>query len=328
MADGFDGSHTTPLLPFNNLTAGADLGSAFFVPPGGNVFYVRGNGTATTEYDNDPAGIRGQLHASVQVALNSTVANRGDVILVFPGHTESISAADGWSNLKAGTRIIGMGTGNSRPVITWTAATSTVLMDVANVSVQNIIMQWAGDPASTTALTVAAPITVSAAGCSIKGCRINAGVDADQLVTIGLTTTAAADDFTVQGNQLHSATTAEATTFMQFVGADRLQFHGNQIVGATSAVAVGCIRFLTTASTNIKMFGNTVRNNKAASEQAITGMAAMSGEVDHLFMTVLSNAAGALTGAFSTPADVTFGRQCYVANTIGERAALFGTESA
>jgi hypothetical protein len=93
-------------------------------------------------------------------------------------------------------------------------------------------------------------------------------------------------------------------------------------------VAVGCIRFLTTASTNIKMFGNTVRNNKAASTNAITGMAGNSGEVDHLFMTVLDGVAPSASVAFSTLGDITLGRQVYVATAVAERAGLFGTESA
>lgn len=328
MANGLDGQIDFSPIPSNQAPAGVDLGSAIVLPPGANVYFVRGNGTTVTEFSRDPAGLRERLSASVNRALQYCVSGAGDVVVVLPGHTETISTADGWSNLVAGTRIIGVGQGNLRPTVTWSAAAASVLLNVANASIENMILQLAGDPAATTALTVAAPITVSAAGCAIRGCRINAGVDADQLVTIGVTTTAAADDFTFSGNRLYSATTAEATTFVQLVGADRLRFNGNHIVGATSAVAVGPVRFLTTASTNIEMLGNTIRNNKAASEQAVTGMAGLSGEVDHLFMTVLSNAAAALTGAFSTPGDITFGRQCYIANTIAERAALFGTESA
>ncbi len=328
MANGLDGRWDFSPIPSNRAPAGVDLGSAIVLPPGANVFFVRGNGTTVTEYEIDPPGLRERLAASVNQALQYCVAGRGDVVVALPGHIETISAADGWSNLVAATRIIGVGHGNARPTITWSAAASSLLLNVANASIENMVLQLAGDPAATTALTVAAPITASAAGCAIRGCRVNAGVDADQLVTIGVTTTAAADDFSFEGNRLYSATAAEATTFMQFVGADRLRFNGNHIVGATSAVAVGCVRFLTTASLDIEMLGNIIRNNKAASEQAVTGMAGLTGEVDHLYMTVLSNAAAALTGAFSTPASLTFGRQCYVANTIAERAALFGTESA
>jgi hypothetical protein len=85
---------------------------------------------------------------------------------------------------------------------------------------------------------------------------------------------------------------------------------------------------LTTASTNIQVDGLWVRNNKALSTIAITGMAAVTGEADNVFMTVLSNDAAALTGAWATLASMVLGRNVVVVNVIAERAALFGTESA
>lgn len=315
------GNFNHPSLPSTAIGAGVQTDMAVLVPPGVRVNYVRSTGPQ----NGDDQAITQRLYTTLNKALAQCRSGMGDFVFVLPGHSESISTADFMSSLVAGTRIIGLGRGNLRPTFTWTAAAATFLLDVANVELNNLILNM--DPGSGT-VTVAAPITVSAAGCAIRNCKIRMGTDANSKVTIGITTTAAATDFEFVGNQVYGATAAECTTQMQFVGADRLQFHHNTLVGATSAVAVGNVRFLTTASTDIKMFHNSIRNNKAASEQAVTGMAGMGGEVNHLHMTVLSNAAGALTGAFSTPANVTFGRQVYVTNTIAERAALFGTESA
>jgi hypothetical protein len=315
------GNSMFPSLPVYGLGAGIRTPFGTLIPPGVKVTYVRSTGPQ----DGDEQDIAQRLYSTLNSALAECRSGMGDIVFVLPGHAENVSSADQMSNLVAGTRIIGLGRGNSRPTFTWTAATSTFLLDVANVELDNLILNL--EPGTGTT-TVAAPITVSGAGCAIRNCKIRVGTDANAKVTIAITTTAAADDFEFTGNEVYGATAAECTTVIQFVGADRLKFHGNSIVAATSATGVGVVRFLTTASTDIKMFGNSVRNNKALSTIAITGMAGISGEVDGLFMTVLSDNVAALTGAFATPASIVFGRQVYVANVIAERAALFGTESA
>lgn len=312
-------------LPFYGMHAGLRTEFGALIPPGANVAaYVRSTGVQ----DFDDSEVRKRLVSTLDAGLAKCRSGMGDVVLVLPGHAENVSSADQMSSLVAGTKIIGLGHGNLRPTFTWSAAAATFLLDVANVSLENCILNLAGSRTATTALTVAAPITVSAAGCAIRGCEISFGVDADQLVTIGITTTAAADDFCFEANHCFGATAAECTTFLQLVGADRAKLISNRIVGATSAVGVGLIRFLTTASTDVTIRDLHIRNNKALSTAAITGMAGISGEADGLFMVVLSDALAALTGAFGTPASFVFGRQCYVANNIAERAALFGTESA
>ncbi len=314
-----------PIARYLSLGLGLRTEFGSIAPPGARVVaYVHSSGPAAMPGDLG-APQSPTVYTTLNAALKQCTAGKGDTVIVLPGHTENISAADQMSDLKSGTRVIGCGEGNLRPTFTWTTATSTFLLDVANVRLSNLILNM--DPGAGT-VNVAAPITVSAAGCGIYNCKIRMGTDANAKVTIGLTTTDAADDFEFIGNQVYGATAAEATTLIQFVGADRLQFHGNTIAGATSNAAVGVVRFLTTASTDIKFFENVLRNNKAASSQVVTGMAGVGGEADYLFMTCLSDAGAALTGAWSTVANMTFGANCYVANTIGERGALFGTVSA
>src|SRR5690348_5490763 len=100
MAGNLDGAHDVPLVPFTPSFCGVDLGQGIFVPNGGNVFYVRGNGTTTTEYDYDPPGIRDRLTASINKALSYCVSGRGDVVVVLEGHAETIgNDGNAWSNL-------------------------------------------------------------------------------------------------------------------------------------------------------------------------------------------------------------------------------------
>lgn len=210
--------------------------------------------------------------------LNGTT-NRGHVIFGLPGHTESVAAADAASATGAASAFafVGLGTGTARPAFTWTTATSTWLIDTANVAIDNAQLFLAGADAAGSALTVAAPVTVSAAGFVLRNNTIRFGFDADQIVTVGITTTAAADDMTLEDNLCTGATAAECTTFMDLIGADRLKMRNNHFAGATSSTGVGIVRFATTASLDITLDSNFYANRKAASAAAVTGLAGVSG---------------------------------------------------
>lgn len=291
-------------------------------PPGGQVVaYVHASGVA--RLGGSAAGMPPVL-TTLNAALKLCTSGYGDTVLILPGHTENISTADQMSNLVAGTQIIGLGEGGNRPTFTWTAAGSTFLFDVANVVLENCILNM--DPGAGT-VNVAAPITVSAAGCKILGCRMRVSTDANSKTTIPITTTAAAADLVIAGCRIFGATAGEVTTVIRVVGADRLQILDTYIVAATSAVGIGVIQFLTTASLNILINSVTARNNKAASTAAITGLAGVTGFADNLTLLTLANAAqqlvlGDAAGAWSANADgMMFGLNVGVVNLAGESAA-------
>jgi hypothetical protein len=309
-----------PQIPYQSIGGGLRTELGTFAPPGGAVqAYVHSGGQSRIS-DFSAASTVPNVYTTLNAALRACRSGWGDTVIVLPGHAENISSADQMSNLVAGTRIIGIGNGMNRPTFTWTAATASFLLDVANVRIENCILNM--DPGTGTT-NVAAPMTISAAGCQLVNNKIRMGTDANSKVTIGITTTAAADDLEFLFNEVYGATAAAATTLIQFVGADRLKFHGNSVAGATSA-AVGVIRFLTTASLDIKMFGNVVRNNFALSIGAVTGMAGVSGEVDHLLMCINANTAaaanmviGGASGAWTTSGGlVAFGLNVSVANNL------------
>lgn len=298
-------------MPYYQLASGlrTDLGT--LLPPGGVVqAYVRSTGVQ----DGDPEDIKRRLYTDINAALALCRSGMGDAVVLLPGHTENVDAADDWSNLVAGTHIIGMGSGNDRPTFTWTTATSTVLFNVANVSLSNCILKMCDT--GNAGVTVAAPITVSAAGCSIVGNRIVFGADADDIVTIGITTTAAADDFVFAGNLCTGATTAECTTFLRLVGTDRAVIMDNYIEGATSSTTVGVLQMLTTAPTNVWVENCIFVNRKAASVHAATGMAAATGVVKDCAFGILDNATAA---GWETEGNLMF-FNCTTTNNNGENS--------
>lgn len=290
-----------------NLSSGLRTEFGTLLPPGVQVAaYVRSTGPQS----GDDQDIRQRLLPTLNQALARCRSGAGDVVYVLPNHVENISTADQMSSLVAGTKIFGCGSGVTRPTFTWTAAAATFLLDVADVEINNCILNM--DPGAGT-VNVAAPITVSAAGCTLKGCQIRMGTDANSKVTIGITTTAAGDDLTFVDCDIYGATAAGCTTMLQFVGADRLKMFNTSVVGATTAVGVGVVRFLTTASTFIQLDGCKFQNNVASSTAAVTGMAGMSGSVDNTVLTITLNTAG--NAAWSTAtAGISFGGNVYVNN--------------
>lgn len=78
--------------------------------------------------------------ASLATALSLVVANRGDKIVVLPGHAETVSAAAAMDFSVAGVSIIGVGKGSQRPTITLdTANTATVQVSASDVALHNMI---------------------------------------------------------------------------------------------------------------------------------------------------------------------------------------------
>lgn len=289
----------------------------------GRVIYV-GNAGVVGDGTSADAPLASLFGASGALSTIAGRTNSGDVIYVLPGHAENVSAADMGSHMTtaSGFSIVGLGTGTMRPAFTWTAATATLLLDTANVEIANCQLFLAGSTSSTTALSVAAPITVSAAGCRIVNCYINYGVDADQLATIAITTTAAADNFEFIGNYCVAATGSVNTTFLRLVGVDNGLIAGNYIRGETSVATVGSIQCLTTASTNLRLIGNFVANMKSDATIAFTPMTATTGIAAYNLFYVDG------TGILPITAGLMEWFQNYAINDQGEAGALVGTASA
>ncbi len=303
----------TALIPnVPGFGAGVGIGSEFgvFIPPGGRIAaFVRATSVDGDMYRGYP------IFTTLNAALAQCRSGQPDVVLVLPGHTENISAADQMTNLVAGTRIIGLGYGTNRPTFTWTAATATFLFDVANVMLANCILEMAGDPTLTAALAVAAPITVTASGCGLFNCLVRAAVDADQYAAIPLTLSTTADDFTLSGCHFFGSTLGISTTFVRLNGADRLLMDSCVLQGATSATGVGVVQCITTASTNIIVRRCTFINRIASSTSAFTGLAACTGVIEGCNFGILNDSG--LVG-FTVPGDI-MGYRNFTVNLAGEQ---------
>lgn len=269
-------------------------------------------------------------------ALAKAHPTLGTLIRVHRGHAESVSAADMASATGANKNIVIVGEGDvevkpgadaSRPTLTWTVAGATWLFDTVGIKLINFNLYMAGPLAATAALTVAAPITVSAAGCAISNCYINAGIDADQIVTIGVTT-ASADNFRFEGNTVRvSDVAAVGTTFLRIVGGDTVRVLRNDITYPTSSAAIGAVQALTTAPTNIRIEDNYIENNASGATAALTLVANATGVARRNDLKV----AGTGTAYVTTPGSVAFyetrGVNAIADGTAEKPTADFGTAS-
>lgn len=307
------GNFNTPGLPYMDLRGSGGIQTPFgaFVQPGARVVFVRSTGVQTGD---DAWLIQQPPLTTLNAALAYCRSGLGDTVFVLPGHTESISVANQMSNLVAGTRIVGLGFGQMRPTFTWTAAASTFLMNKANVSLENCILNM--DPGSGT-VTVAAPITISAPGCCLANCLIRTSTDANSLTTIPITTTAAADDLVLQGLFMYGAVAGVQTTQLRIVGGKRLRMADCYLTGATSGVAIGVMQMLTTAPTNVQIENCFFQNTLASSTAGFTGMAGATGKLNNCQASVLAggNAAFATLGNL-----VAF--NCQASNALGGGNAI------
>lgn len=214
----------------------------------GNVFFVDSGSTARGD---NPA--KGQApdtpFSTIDFAIGRCAANNGDIIFVMPGHAEDITGATSLVMDVAGVRIIGMGIGRSRPVLTYTATDSTVEMDAANCTLENIVFV-----AGISAVVVG--INVDAADCSIVNCEFDIGATLFDFVTaIDID---AVDRATVVNCRFIAENgTAGADEAIRLDTANEVQVIDNQFTGD---FAFACIIFEGAASNSVEIWGNRMWN--------------------------------------------------------------------
>jgi hypothetical protein len=134
----------------------------------GKVFHVNNSGVNLDKGisgDDNNSGSMLQPLATIDAAIGKCTANRGDIVLVAPGHSETISAAAAIDLDVAGVALIGMGSGNKMAQIVFSDAAASVAVGADNVSIFNMRMT-----ASVTGITVGLDIEDGADHCAVKSC--------------------------------------------------------------------------------------------------------------------------------------------------------------
>lgn len=192
------------VLPLPTSTTGYGYRTPFGVtlPPGSQVAaYLRSTGSQSGD---DPA-IASNLKTTLASALSAVRSGLGDTIFVLPGHSESVVDNTMLTNLVAGTRIVGIGTGASQPTFRWTATAAQWIINQANVYIAGLRLRLEG------ANGVVVAIDVTGSEVSIAECDIETASGAANLATIALRVSAGATRFTL-GPQIRIRGVAAGTS--------------------------------------------------------------------------------------------------------------------
>lgn len=245
---------------------------------------------------------------TIQAAVDKATANKGDIIVVKPGHVETVTAAGGLDLNKAGIAIIGLGTGSLRPTVNFTTVVGADMdVDAANITIYNTLFTGGID-----ALT--GPIDVNAADFTMIKCETRdvTGQAIDFIVTDDN-----ADRFYISGWKHLGAAAAGADTAITIVGGDDWVIEDFDIYGN---FAVAAIENVTTASNRIRIGGG-ARYSYAWTENAadviVTLAAATTGHVGPNINAMLQDNAANITEAF-VGAAAQFFQPINIVNLAGE----------
>lgn len=103
----------------------------------GKVFFVDSGVGSNGHSGKSPS----KPFATIDYAIGLCTDDNGDVIVVMPGHAETVAGAAGIDFDVAGIRVIGLGAGRSRPTITMSAVASTIHFDATGTWLENVIIK-------------------------------------------------------------------------------------------------------------------------------------------------------------------------------------------
>lgn len=271
----------------NGFAYGLSLrGLPLFQSNPGQVFWVSNNAMLIPGVVGGADGNQGTFQkpfATLQRAIDMCDQGTGDIIMIKPGHQETISSATALLLNKAGIAIIGLGSGCQRPIFTLdTANTANIPLRCGGVSIQNccfranflaIASLFTGATASVTASIAATTMTVTAVGSGTlyPGANImGTGVKYGTMIMSQLTgTTGGVGTYQVSQSQTVASTTIttgtwdfnlescyflDTTSVLNFVALvtgnattnsmDGLRFCGNQVKSLSTTAATTAIKIL------------------------------------------------------------------------------------
>lgn len=272
----------------------------------GKVFWVDSNTGS-----NGGKGTFDRPFASIDYAVGRCTANKGDIIMVKPGHVETVSAAGGLALDVAGIAIVGMGTGSLRPTVNFTTVVGADMnIDAANITIVNMLFTGGID-----ALT--GPIDINAADCALLNIETR---DVTGQATDFIVGDDNCDRLLISGWKHLGAAAAGADTAITVVGADDVVIENFDIYGN---FAVGAIEQLTTAGNRWRIGGGNRPNyiwTENAADVCITMKSDTTGWIGpNLYLMLQDNAAnfaGATVGAA-----MQFMKPIQIVNLAGESSA-------
>ncbi len=163
--------------------------------------------------------------------------NRGDIIKIAQGHTETWTAINSADLDVIGITVVGLGTGSDRPTFTYTGTTSPGELVIAalNVTIRNLVFS-----PGVADVIHAIEIEGDADGSVIEFCEFTTGsTEAFEFVD-AIQVAAAADDLIIRYNKATEGPTAGAVSWLDLSAGvvENLAMYGNVIYGDYSTGVV------------------------------------------------------------------------------------------
>lgn len=149
-----------------------------FLSPNANIIYVDSGhaATGTGKPGSDPNNPLSTIQGALTADDTAVTASNGDVIVVMPGHTETISNATDLAPAIVGVNIVGLGRGTDRPTLTFSATGSNIPISAANITMSNFLITCTGT------IDVVAGITLSATDILLKDIEIRESAITSQFI--------------------------------------------------------------------------------------------------------------------------------------------------
>jgi len=295
---------------FNEVTI---KGVPLTVSNPGKVFWVNSTSVLApggTGSSNGNDGSWKRPFATIDYAVGKCTANRGDIIMVMPGHSEDIASATSLVFDVAGVAVIGLGAGTDRPDLNFSATAGSVEIDAANVTLYNLTLT-----ADVSAVVVG--VNIDAAGCTIDNCEFNFNATGDDfLIMIDVD---GVDGFTLSNSRLYAEdNVAGAATGIRLDTDTKTVIKDNFLIGEWSA---GAIVGEGAAGAQLLIESNSIYNADTAGGEVIDLNVAHTG-------LIVNNRCGTL---FTTAPETAFDPgsclclENYVANSINESGIIVPT---
>ena len=271
----------------------------------GKIFWVYNGSVLLPNQKNGSDGNDGSFNApfaTLDYAIGRCTANRGDIIMIKPGHAENIASAGAITADVAGIAIVGLGTGNLRPKFSFTLDTATMVISAANQTFYNI--QWEANYAD-----VAIGLDVSGVdGLTFDNCYFTeAGTDLNFVITIDLATGA---DKLVFNSCQFIGNDASNDTFINGVAHDGFTMTDCYLAMNTAQTAVVGLVATSGNCTNMWIKDCAFRSNVDGALFLDFNGAANGGVVSNCYFSSIDTA-GAVTAGFDATGAHLF--ECYVA---------------
>lgn len=231
--------------------------NSFYEFPGtvGDIWYAYSGATGTGTGKNPTDAC-----TTIDAAVGLCTANNGDIIIVLPGHVETITAASGLALDVAGVTVRGIGSGTKQPKIDITTiASANVAISATDVTLDNFQIE-----ASYADIT--AEILVTGDGCTIRNCRFLEPVtDENALINILANGANTADFLTVEKCQFRGLDAANTCGISISAAQEGVIISNNLFLGVFETGAIKAAGVLTQCT----IYDNFINNTSGDADECI-----------------------------------------------------------